>query len=214
MVSVGFRDRRDAGDRLGRLLVDRALADPVVLGLPRGGVIVAAEVARMLDAPMDVIVVRKLGAPGQPELAIGAIGEGDVRVMNPGSDRVEPEVLREIIAYERSELARRATVYRASHEQVPLADRTAVIVDDGVATGATAMAACRVARAHGAKQVVLAVPVAPRGWVRTMGGAADEYVAVTAPRNMWGVGRFYEDFAQVTDAEVLAAMGDAQLGGR
>lgn len=213
MASVGFRNRRDAGERLGQLLASRGLDDPVVLGLPRGGVVVAAEVARRLGAPLDVIIVRKLGAPHQPELALGAIGEDGVQVMNPGVERVDPATLAQILESERAELARRTSTYRISHDPIPLADRIALVVDDGVATGATAMAACRVARAHGADQVVLAVPVAPRGWQRAMGDVADEYVAVTTPRNMWGVGRFYDDFTQVTDAEVVAAL-DAQAGGR
>jgi predicted phosphoribosyltransferase len=202
-----FADRHDAGRRLAAALGHLAQEDPVVVGLPRGGVVVAAEVADALGAPLDVIVVRKLGAPGRPEFAIGALGEGGVRVLTPLAAEVSPDVLERIVAAEEAELDRRAAVYRAGRDPVPLTGRTVVIVDDGVATGATAGAACRVAKALGARRIVLAVPVAPRGWERTIGDAADEYVAVETPRAMWAVGRFYDDFGQTSDDEVVAALG-------
>ena len=205
-----FSDRVDAGRRLAACLDHLRGRDLVVLGLPRGGVIVAAEVAAALEAPLDVILVRKLGVPHQPELAMGAVGEGGVRVLSSRILRLAGVGESELMAVERrerTELERRAAAYRGAHEQVPLAGRTVVVVDDGVATGSTALAACRVARAQGAEHVVLAVPVAPPGWSGGIGTAADEFVAVSTPDRFHAIGEFYDDFRQTTDAEVLAALG-------
>lgn len=168
-----FADRVDAGRYLARRLRHLRGEDVVVVGLPRGGVPVAAEVARALQAPLDVIVVRKLGVPFEPELATGAIGEGGVRVINGDVTRavgVTAEQVARVEIFERAELQRRAQRFRAGREPVPLADRVVVIVDDGVATGSTAHAACQVARVQGAARVVLAVPVAPVGWQRRLAG--------------------------------------------
>jgi putative phosphoribosyl transferase len=207
-----FVDRVDAGRRLATRLEHLRGHDAVVVGLPRGGVPVAAEVARSLGAPLDVIVVRKLGVPWQPELAMGAIGEGGVRVVDDAivsALGVTAADLAAVEAAERHELDRRAERFRAGRPPVPLDGRTVVVVDDGVATGSTAKAACRVARAHGAARVVLAVPVAPHGWQREMGGAADEYVAVTAPEPFGSVGQFYVDFRPTSDDEVIACLTGA-----
>ena len=201
-----FRDRRDGGRQLADRLLHLAGEDVVVLGLPRGGVPVAAEVAARLGAPLDVIMVRKLGVPFQPELAMGAIGEGDVRVLDEEVvrvTRVTTEELRGVEGRERLELERRAHVFRGGRPRVPLAGRTAVVVDDGVATGSTARAACLVARAQGAARVVLAVPVAPAGWEARMGGVADELVAVATPEGFMAVGQFYADFHQTSDDDVV-----------
>src|SRR5713226_5068289 len=157
-----FRDRREAGQRLAELLASLRALSPLVLGLPRGGVPVAFEVARTLDAPLDILVVRKLGVPFQPELGMGAVGEDGVRVLNAEVVReagVTDAQLAAIEARERAEVDQRAARLRGGRPAIPLTGRTVIIVDDGLATGATARAAIRVARARGAAQVVLAVPV-------------------------------------------------------
>ena len=174
-----FADRADAGRRLAARLEHLRGEPVVVLGLPRGGVPVALEVARALSAPLDVIVVRKLGVPYQPELGMGAVGEDGVRVINHEviqAARVPADELAAVQAREQAQVDARAARYRARRPRQPLAGRTAVVVDDGIATGSTARAACQVARAHGAARVVLAVPVAPQGWQARIAGAADELV--------------------------------------
>lgn len=207
-----FRDRIDAGTQLAARLGHLRGPDTVVVGLPRGGVPVAAEVARELAAPLDVILVRKLGVPFQPELGMGAIGEDDVRVINDdivSMAGVDDRDLAGIEARERTELERRAELYRRGRARVALGGRTVVVVDDGVATGSTAKAACQVARAEGAGRVVLAVPVAPTDWTRRLMGEADEFVAVDTPRDFSGVGQFYRDFTQTRDEEVTTLLDRA-----
>lgn len=204
-----FVDRADAGRRLGRRLQRLCGEDVVVLGLPRGGVPVAVEVALALGAPLDVIVVRKLGVPLRPELAMGAIGEGGVRVLVPETVRhagVTDDVLADVERRERTELARRAQRFRGDRARLPLGGRTAVVVDDGVATGSTARAACQVARAQGAARIVLAVPVAPANWTRELHDAADELVALVTPALLRAIGGWYTDFSQNTDEEVVACL--------
>ncbi|MGH3883371.1 MAG: phosphoribosyltransferase [Pseudonocardiaceae bacterium] len=204
-----FVDRGDAGRRLGRRLQHLRGEDVVILGLPRGGVPVAAEVALALDAPLDVIVVRKLGVPSQPELAMGALGEGDVRVLVPETVRragVTDDALADVERRERAELERRAQRFRGDRTRLSLVGRTAVVVDDGIATGATARAACEVARAQGAARVVLAVPVAPVDWARNLSDAADELIALATPRLLRAIGAWYDDFSQTTDEEVVACL--------
>ena len=181
-----------------------------MLGLPRGGVPVAFEVARALGAPLDVIVVRKLGVPFQPELGMGAIGEDGVRVLNEEiieRGRISADELAAVEARERAELERRALRYRRGPAAPAAGRRTAVVVDDGIATGSTARAACQVARAHGAARVVLAVPVAPPGWEARMADVADELVCVETPRAFFAIGQFYADFSQTTDSEVTGMPG-------
>lgn len=208
-----FADRADAGRRLAGVLGHLRGRPLVVLGLPRGGVPVAFEVARALAAPLDVIVVRKLGVPFQPELGMGAIGEGGVRIVNREIVEmagVSDRALAEVESRERAELERRASRYRGDRAPVPIAGRTVVVVDDGIATGSTARAACQVARARGAARVVLAVPVAPRGWADRISGDADECVSVEAPEAFFAIGEFYADFAQVSDGEVSACLERAR----
>ncbi|MEV6391522.1 phosphoribosyltransferase family protein [Nocardia xishanensis] len=200
-----FQDRRDAGRRLAERLVHLREEDPVVVGLPRGGVPVACEVARVLDAPLDVIVVRKLGVPYQPELAFGAIGEDDVRLINDGVvayGQLTGADMAAVERREREELARRTERLRRIHPRISLSGRTVVIVDDGIATGATARAACQVARAHGAERVVLAVPVAPRDTLAMLKDEADEVVCLELPTWFDAVGSWYRRFGQTSDAEV------------
>jgi putative phosphoribosyl transferase len=207
-----FRDRVEAGDRLGERLAHLRPASPVVVGLPRGGVPVASEVAQALEAPLDVIVVRKLGVPFQPELGMGAIGEGGIRVVNDDMvrlGRVSRAELAAVEARERAELDRRVRRFRGDHPRIPLAGRTVVVVDDGVATGSTARAACLVARAQGAARVVLAVPVAPSGWEERIGAAADELVCLATPEPFWSIGQWYQEFTQTTDQEVVACLARA-----
>ncbi|TXJ71824.1 phosphoribosyltransferase [Streptomyces lavendulae] len=208
-----FADRLEAGRGLGIRLLRLRGPDVVVLGLPRGGVPVAAEVAEALDAPLDVCLVRKLGVPYQPELAMGAIGEDGVRVLNDDVLRgtgVPDDELARVEERERRVLAERAARYRGECPAIPLAGRTALVVDDGVATGSTARVACRVARARGAARVVLAVPVAPRDFTRRLGGDADDVVCLLTPWDFAAVGQFYDDFTQTEDAEVTACLRRAR----
>lgn len=208
-----FSDRSEAGRQLGQSL--RYLQGPgtVVLGLPRGGVPVAAQVAGQLGAPLDVIVVRKLGVPWQPELGMGAIGEDGVRVLNPeviAAAGVSGTAVSEVEQQEQAEVTRRARRYRGGRPRQSLDGRIAVIVDDGIATGSTARAACQIARVLGAARVVLAVPVAPAGWQARIGDDADELVSVATPEPFYAIGQFYQDFSQTTDAEVTAALAGGQ----
>lgn len=207
-----FTDRLDGGRRLAERLLHLRHRDVVVVGLPRGGVPVAAVVAQALRAPLDVILVRKLGVPSQPELAMGAIGENGVRVLNAEVVQMVGVTSAEIVrveARERNELERRVERFHSGRELVSLKGRVVVIVDDGIATGSTARAACQVARAHGASHIVLAVPVAPRGWEQDLAGVADEYICVAAPAAFSAVGQFYSNFAQVTDDDVVDYLNHA-----
>jgi putative phosphoribosyl transferase len=209
-----FDDRVDAGRRLAARLGHLRSEPVVVLGLPRGGVPVAAEVARALGAPLDVIVVRKLGVPFQPELGMGAVGEDGARVINPeviAAAGVTAAELAVAEARERAEVARRVARYRGGRPRAPLRGKVAVIVDDGIATGSTARAACQVARALGAARVVLAAPVAPPGWQDRIGRDAEEMIAVITPAPFYGIGQFYADFSQTTDDEVIACLEQAAV---
>jgi putative phosphoribosyl transferase len=202
-------DRTEAGRRLAAKLEHLRGEPVVILGLPRGGVPVAAEVAAALDAPLDVVVVRKLGVPFQPELGFGAIGEDGARILNDEVVRnahLSEEEISAVECRERSELERRAKRFRAGRPPVPLEGRIAVIVDDGIATGSTARAACRVARARKAASVVLAVPVAPPGWEKRIGHDADAFACVETPGLFFAVGQFYENFSQTTEDEVVACL--------
>ncbi len=198
-----FEDRAAAGRDLARALDDRRGGDALVVGLPRGGVVVAAEVARALGLPLTAVAVRKLGAPRHEEFAVGAIADG-VRVVHPDADGwATPAQLAAVEKAEREELRRREALYSVPGRDP--AGRTVIVVDDGVATGATATAACRSLRAHGAAHIVLAVPVAPAAW-RPEPGVADEYVCPHPQRNLWAVGQYYDDFRQTRDAEVVALL--------
>ncbi|AKA02627.1 phosphoribosyl transferase [Streptomyces noursei ZPM] len=210
-----FTDRADAGRQLAEALRHVAKDDPVVLGLPRGGVPVAYQVAQALGAPLDVIVVRKLGVPYQPELGFGAIGEGGVRVLSEDiirRGRIGPADVDAVQRTEEAELARQAGRFRAGRRRLPLDGRTAIVIDDGIATGATAAAACRVVRAQGAARVVLAVPVAPPDAAARLRTAADEFVCLSTPYAFSAVGEWYRDFSQTSDDEVIALLSQAASG--
>jgi putative phosphoribosyl transferase len=210
-----FTDRAHAGRRLALWLSHLQGTDAVVLALPRGGVPVGYEVARALGVPLDVLVVRKLGVPFQPELAMGAIGEAGARVVNPevlqltGVDGTE---LATVELAERAELRRRLVRFRGGRPRVRVAGRIAIVVDDGIATGATIRAACQVARAQHATRVVLAAPVAPAGVASALSDLADEVVCVETPEWLGSIGQWYDDFAQTSDRQVVALLDRAATG--
>ncbi|WP_378737893.1 phosphoribosyltransferase [Nocardia brasiliensis] len=207
-----FRDRRDAGRRLvGRLSAFRD-QDVVVLGVPRGGVPVADEVARALHVPLDVIVVRKLRVPYQREMVFGAIGEYGVTVVDKdlmGRAFVSTAERKRVTLEARDELSRSLARYRKEFPRVPLSGRTAVIVDDGVATGATAHAACAIVRRQGAARVVYAAPVGSCLPVRALGASADNVVCIETPELFHSVRQWYQHFEEVTEAQVCALLADA-----
>ncbi|WP_406474103.1 phosphoribosyltransferase family protein [Streptomyces platensis] len=210
-----FTDRADAGHRLAEALQHLEGEEPVVLGLPRGGVPVAFQVALALKAPLDVIVVRKLGVPYQRELGFGAIGEGGVRVISDDivrRGRLGQADLASVEHAEAAELARQAERFRAGRPRLSLEGRTAIVVDDGIATGATAAAACQVVRAQGAARVVLAVPVAPPDAADRLRTSTDEFVCLSTPFAFSAVGEWYRDFSQTPDDEVVALLARAAAG--
>ena len=203
---ASFADRRDAGRRLAQRLAHLRGADVVVLGLPRGGVPVAYEVARELAAPLDVILVRKLGVPFQPELALGAVGEGGIVVLNEQVVALAGVHGADLAAIERresTELQRRVQLFRGDRPRASLEGRTALVVDDGIATGATARAACRVARAQGASRVVLAAPACSPRTAASLRHEVDELVVLETPADFAAVGQVYADFRPTEDADVI-----------
>ena len=205
-VPKRFADRRDAGRHLGDALAGIALRSPVVLGLARGGVPVAHEVALKLGAELDVLVVRKIGAPTQPELGIGAVAEGDVMVVDEvvrGQLHVSERVLEGIVRGERLELLRRVHHYRGDREPVEVAGRDAVIVDDGLATGVTMRAAVEAVQARGPSRTVVGVPVGARDAVARLRGTGAEVVCLLTPDPFVAVGRWYLRFDQTSDVEVV-----------
>ncbi|MBF6210926.1 phosphoribosyltransferase [Nocardia puris] len=200
-----YPDRTAAGRVLGARLEHLRASMPLVLGLPRGGVPVAAAVRSVIGGDLDILLVRKLGVPWQPELAMGAIGEQGVRVLNPDVIRhtgVSRAELARVERLERAELERRLAVWRGSGGPVPIGGRTAIIVDDGMATGATVVVACRVVRLHQPARVVVAVPVSSSEAVHRAAGEADEVVCPLVPPDLGGVGTAYRDFHQLADEEV------------
>jgi putative phosphoribosyl transferase len=220
-----FANRAAAGRELARIVRVHPLVrdvprdEMIVLGLPRGGVPVADEVARALACALDVIIVRKIGVPSQPELAMGAIGEDDVRVVSVDvmhTMHVTPVEFAAVEARERVELERRARALRGDAVPASLARRLAIVVDDGIATGSTARAACAVAREHGARHVVLAAPVAAASTIAALGDVVDAVVTVAAPEHFGAIGQFYDDFAPTREADVVAILDRSRreaLGG-
>jgi putative phosphoribosyl transferase len=207
-----FLNRVEAGRLLGHELRGFAADEPVVLALPRGGVPVGAEVARILDAPLDVIVVRKLGVPLQPEFAMGAIGEGDIRFIDwrvVSDAGVSAQELARSIERKRLEVEKGSRKYRGSGlSRLDISGRLVIIVDDGLATGSTANAAIRVARDLGASRVVMAAPVAPAETVDLMRQTADEVVVLDTPSKLYAVGQAYHDFTETTDEQVISILND------
>jgi putative phosphoribosyl transferase len=203
---VIFLDRIDAGRKLALKLSYLRGQDVVVLGLPRGGVPVAFEVAKELNAPMDIIVVRKLGVPSQPELAMGAVSEDGVVVTNQEivrMARIHPDEFAQVEARERIEVDSRAKRFRGDNSALSLSGRIALIVDDGIATGSTAQAACRVARILGAKSVLMAAPVGSEEAVELLKRDADEVICLHTPRPFHAVGEWYQSFSATSDEEVI-----------
>lgn len=202
-----FRDRMAAGRALAALLEEYAHRDDtIVLALPRGGVPVAREIALALQAPLDVLVVRKLGVPWQPEFAAGAIAPGGVLVLNHQAEAEIPglkRLLEPVLAQERRELARREAAYRRGRQALDVAGRTVILVDDGIATGATIEAAAVALHAMNARSIVIAVPVAPPEATRRLARHADRIVCPEQPADFMAVGQYYEEFPQLTDAEVV-----------
>jgi predicted phosphoribosyltransferase len=204
-----FRDRTEAGGRLALRLAEMAPRDPVILALPRGGVPVAAEVARRLGAPLDLVLVRKLGVPGHEELAAGAVAEGEggaaLTIFNDAVLRMigrTPADFAGAIAAKQAENAQRRARWLGDRAPVPLRGRTAIVIDDGIATGATARAALKAVAARGAAEVILAVPVAPASAAAELWGVADRVICLETPEPFYAVGGSYADFTQVEDAEV------------
>ncbi|MFO1058897.1 MAG: phosphoribosyltransferase family protein [Dongiaceae bacterium] len=209
-----FADRSDAGRRLAARLGHLAGPDTVVLALPRGGVPVAAEVARALGAPLDLVLVRKIGMPFQPELALGAIAEGDppqlfIDETLRRTFAVSESYLERAIARERAEIERRRRLYGEGRRPAAIAGRTAIVVDDGIATGATTRVALEAVRGGRPARLVLAVPVAPRDSLEALAGAADEIVCLETPEPFGAIGQFYEDFDQLADDAVVALLRGA-----
>jgi len=205
-----FRNRRDAGRKLAARLQGLAAQRPVIVGLPRGGIPVAAEVATALNAPLEVLAVRKIGAPHNPEYGIGAIAEDGTRVLDAEALAVlgiEGGVLESIVARETEELRRRVAAYRGDRPLLEMRDRTVIVVDDGVATGVTDTAALRAIRHRAPRRLILAVPVCAPDSAARLREEADEVLCLSEPPLLYGVGQWYLDFSQVSDEEVLDALG-------
>lgn len=207
--AMRFRDRREAGHRLAGALDHLRGAQPLVVGLPRGGVVVAAEVARALEADLDVLVVRKIGAPGQEELGLGAIAEGGVLLLNKPlmrQLRVTKEQLQDTIDAENAELERRLGRYRGDREPIDVTGRTVIVVDDGLATGGTARVAAGALRHLGSGSITLAVPVGSKRTVEELREVFDDVVCLSTPPMFFAISQSYDDFGQTSDEEVEAVL--------
>lgn len=210
-----FRDREDAGKKLSDRLTQYQDEDALVLALPRGGVPIGYEIARALNVPLDVLVARKLGAPGQPELAIGAVAPGGVRVLNERVIRQLgiPEVWIETVTEkELAEAGRRMRRFRGERPEPEIERRTVILVDDGIATGMTVMAAIMAIREKHPRRIVLAVPVCAESAVETLASQVDELVSLRIPTDLQAIGLWYEDFQQLDDAEVLELLERSRRG--
>ncbi len=206
-----FRDRKDAGERLAALLLHLKDRSPIVLALPRGGVAIGAEIARLLGAPLDIVLVRKIGVPWQRELALGAVADGgtpeifiDERMAE--SLAVPGDYMRAETARQLAEVERRRQIYCAGRAPVEIAGRTAIVVDDGIATGATMRVALRSVRRQGPARLVLAAPVAAAETLAALAGEADETVCVATPQGLGAIGYYYDDFHQMSDDEVTTLL--------
>lgn len=209
-----FTNRTEAGQLLAKRLAEKNYARPVVLALPRGGVPVALEVAKALKAPLDLVLVRKIGVPYQPELALGAVVDGDNPQVVINEDvmhlaHISDDEFEAIKTRELEEIERRRSLYLKGRERVSVKDATAIVVDDGIATGATVCAALRVLRQAGPEKLVLAVPVAPRDTIRRLRGEVGEIVCLETPEPFYAIGLYYYDFRQVGDEEVAALLAES-----
>lgn len=211
-----FRDRQDAGRRLAKALrTFHGRGDVLVLGLARGGVPVAFEVAEALEVPLEVFAVRKLGVPGQEELAMGAIASGGLRVLNEdvvGALALEPHEIERASEREAAELERRERTYRGDRPQHSLAGKTILLVDDGLATGSSMRVAVQAVRSHDPAQIIVVVPVGPPGTCERMRSEADAVVCLEEPGGFFAVGQFYDDFRQTTDDEIIALLDRSRRG--
>jgi predicted phosphoribosyltransferase len=206
-----FQDRADAGRQLAKALLKYKSQQPVIFALPRGGVPVAAEVAAVLDAPLDLLLVRKIGLPSQPELAMGAVADGETPTIIRNSEVIEisgvsAEEFDAACNEERAEIERRRKRYLGNRARTMVAGQVAIIVDDGIATGATTLAAIRAARTRKPKELVLAAPVAPIDTIKRLHSEVDAFVCLVTPRDLGAIGFFYRDFQQVSDGEVIAIL--------
>jgi predicted phosphoribosyltransferase len=206
-----FQNRTDAGRQLAKALLKYKGRHPVVLALPRGGVLVAAEVASALDAPLDLLLVRKIGLPIQPELAMGAVADGEEPTVIRNNDVIDacgisPEEFDAVCNEERAEIRRRRQHYLGNRERATVKDQVAIIIDDGIATGATTLAAIRAVRGREPKEVVLAVPVAPLETLKKLHPEVDAIVCLDTPEDLGAIGYFYRDFHQVSDSEVIGIL--------
>ena len=210
-----YRDRRDAGRRLAQELAHYRKDEPVVLALPRGGVVVAAEIAAALNAPLDLVLVRKIGVPFQPELAMGAVVDGRQPHIIRNEDiiaatGISEEEFEEVCESELFEIDRRRKLYLPGHPRANVQDRVAIVVDDGIATGATTRAALEAIRERKPRKLVLAVPVAPTSTLKELSGLPDEIVCLQSHEPFYAIGLYYEDFRQVSDDEVIEILADAR----
>ena len=206
-----FLDRREAGRQLAAALMGLAGERPVVVALPRGGVPIGVEVARALGAPLDILAVRKLGAPGNPELSVGAVAEDGTGVLDPRSAAMlgmTQTMLDATLASESQELRRRVQSYRAGRPPIPVRGRSVIVVDDGLATGLTNLAAVRALRSRDARRIVVAVPVGSSEAVSMLTEETDRIICLTVPDRLRGVGRWYRDFTPVSDEQVLALLDE------
>ena len=208
-----FADRLDAGQQLAAQLASYAdRADVLVLGLPRGGVPIAYEIAKALHLPLDICLVRKLGVPKQPELAMGAIASGGIMVLNQEvlrSFHIPDSVVQEVAAVEQQELERREQVYRGDRPMPEVSDRTVILADDGIATGSTLRAAVAILREQEPERIVVAVPVAPPASCEQLKTVVDELICLVTPDRLYSIGQWYQDFSQTTDAEVCQLLEQA-----
>jgi predicted phosphoribosyltransferase len=206
-----FRNRQDAGHRLAQRLAGREMRDPLVLAIPRGGVVTGAVLARELGADLDVVLSRKLRAPWQPELALGAIAEDGSIYLNSYFNDLPQSLgayVEEERRYQLAEIARRRKLFRRGRPAAPIAGRSVLVTDDGIATGSTMIAALQVVRAHKPDELIVAVPVAPPERLAEVNGYCDDVVCLLAPENLRAIGQFYADFAQVEDEEVVRLLAE------
>lgn len=213
MLKLMFPDRQDAGEQLAQKLASYQGKKPLVLALPRGGVVIGFEVAKALQAPLDALVVCKIGAPGQPELGIGAVAEGGVQLFDKRTINtigIEESELEEVVAREKKEVSRRASLYRKGKKLPTVEGRTVIIVDDGVATGVTAKAAIEAVRRMQPKKLVFATPVVAHETWQELEALVDEFVALATPAEFAAVGVWYQNFEQVSDEEVVRILEKAK----